>query len=176
MANNATNTNISYDAKLWWLPEGVTAPTAVDETVAAGALYLGYLDEGGETLSVSQTLETYKAHQSRAPIRNGITEATTTFAPTLIEDTPEVRELFHGVAANAPGVTVTDGTKTITGTFVYDTIDDQAGYEKMIRFVFKATVTANGDLTFAPGEMVTYPLLMTILGDLTRMDEIVSGS
>lgn len=168
MANTAENTFISYDAVLTQLPEGAAFPTTISEVLPVGSKALGYLDAGGETLAFGKSIESIRAHQNNEIVRNIITPDASTFAATAIEDTPDVRSLFYG-SVEVDGVLEIDPTKAITGNFVYDTYDTADGFEKKLRLCFRATVTSNGDVVFAPGALTVYPLLFTIIGKAKRI-------
>jgi hypothetical protein len=171
---NADNTNISNDARVYKLPVGYD-PKLI--TTASQALPVGTIDYGfgaveGETFAQSQTQETVKSRNKQKVVRQFVSDATATLAATFLEEKKEVRELYHGGKEDANGRLEIDLTAIAKAWYVYDSIDDGVGYEKNIRFIFEATTSPNGDLAFAPGSLVQYPVLFTIIGNPVRITEV----
>lgn len=158
-----TTPQISYDSKITQLPEGAAWPTSLTAPLPVGSIDLGMTEQSsGEVFSRSVTLETRKAHQKGQSVRDFVTDAPQTLAATFLESTPAVRALYHG----APEVDghITSGNGVVKGTFVYDTFDPET--DSATRYVFRATVTPNGDITYVDTELTMYPVLFTALGDV----------
>jgi hypothetical protein len=169
---NKLNTNISNDARLYRLPKGFDSSTI---TTATQALPVGTEDFGafaleGETLSHSVTTETVKSRNKQQVMRVFVSDETKSLAINAIEDKPLVRTTYHG-AEETNGVMDLNGFKVEEYTYVYDSIDDGPGYEKNLRFIFEATAAPNGDLTYVPGSLVIFPILLTVTGKFKRITE-----
>lgn len=163
MAKNSQDTFISHDSMLTLLDAGAARPTTIGDALTGEEL--GWLHEDGETFSVSKTINNLRAHQGNTIVRTSISDNEITFAVTALEDSALVRSLYWGKTEVA-GVISTSGAEVIEGTFVYDTMDTQNGYEKARRYVFEGTVTPNGDLTNTYSDITGYPLLITVKGNV----------
>lgn len=161
MSNDANLTAFSHEAILTKLDEGATLPTSITDALVGEAV--GYLDAAGETLALGKTATAIKAHQGNADVRTSVTGAIT-FAFTALENKQLTRELFYGAEQVGSTLTVKAGG-AIRGTFVYDTFDTETDVAE--RYVFSGTITANGDRVFAYESLTTYPLMLTVEGDLT---------
>lgn len=163
--------NLSLDSQLWKLPEGYNLDliTTVRQALPVGSESLGLTSTEGEAFSQTITIEAVKAHQRNKTLRNIVTDDKRSMNLTLTEDRKAVRELFHGATENADGMMDIDGQKVVEANFVYDSTDDGEGYEKDIRLVFRATVTPNGDITFARGTLIAYPIMLDAIGKVRRI-------
>jgi hypothetical protein len=137
---------------------------------------LGLTATEGEAFSQSVTTETIYAHQRNTPLRNHVTDSNRSMNLTLTEDRKAVRELFHGAEESANGLMDITGEEVTEANFVYDSTDDGKGYEKDTRLVFRASVTPNGDITFARGTLIAYPILLTAIGKVRRLSTPDSGT
>lgn len=163
--------NLSLDSQLWKLPEGYNLDliTTVRQPLPVGSENLGLTSTEGEAFSQTITTEAIKAHQRDKTLRNIVTDSKRSMNLTLTEDRKAVRELFHGAKENADGMMDITGEEVIEANFVYDSTDDGEGYEKDIRLVFRATVTPNGDITFARGTLIAYPIMLDAIGKVRRI-------
>lgn len=169
MANVAENTHVSYDANLTELPDGAAWPTSVDAVLPAGSIPTGWLGVDGETLTNSNAVTEVRGHTGQQIVRYVPAPGTATLAVNALEDTPQTRKLWDGAEEDASGKATVNPNKGYIGTFVYDSMDVDKGFEKKVRYVFKAYVTANGDKVFAPGAVTQIPLLFNIIGSYDRM-------
>jgi hypothetical protein len=169
--SNEFNTNISADAKFYRLKPGATRPTTATEELPVGTEEFGYTAIEGWNWAQSQTIEPVKAHQKKKVLRNKITDEAKSAAVTFLEDKKLVRETYHNGTEDANGRMIMKSGVVQQGTYVIDSTDDGVGYEKDVRFIFDATVTANGDLTFSPEAETTYPVMFNIIGEPIRISK-----
>jgi hypothetical protein len=115
--------------------------------------------------------DTIKAWQNAATVRTVVTDATLTYAFTLIETKKETVELYYGTAVTQ---TTAHGELTIvpanTGgrkSFILDVID---GDEVIRTYIPAGEVTEVGDKVYASGEPVGYEVTITAYPDSSIKD------
>lgn len=172
MTNNPANTNVSFDAKFYTIPNSAAFPMTASEALPVGSIDVGSLSVDGEVLSQTVSSEEIKEHNGRRTVRRVVTDGTASLAIVALEDKKETRELYHAAKEDANGRMVINPNKTTTVKFVYDSDDSGEGFEKRTRICGLAEVMANGDITFAPGAIVMYPLMLNFIGDYIRISEV----
>jgi hypothetical protein len=166
-AIDASEVRVGITGELFKAPLGTAAPT--DSTTALPAAWkgLGYISEDGITESWDDSVDNIVAWQNATTVRSATTESTGTLALTLIQTRGMVLETFHR------GSQVTQPT---TGNFrldvkpivadpscwVLEVID---GTKHLRIFCGNAEITERGDIVYANGEPVGYPITITVYPD-----------
>ena len=159
MALNADNVRVGGGpgGAVYSAPTGTTLPVDADAPVGAEFVDHGYLSEDGVTEATSRSVETIRAWQNAAVVREIPTEGDVTYSFTMIETTADNVSLFYGDA-----VDTTDGSVRVRPTqvgdrraFVIDVIDG----EHVIRTVIpNGEVTERGEQVYVSGQAIGYPV------------------
>lgn len=166
--------NFSCDSMLYMLPENfdITKITGLNTPLPAGTIQLGETTTDGEEYTQNQTVTDVRAHQRNAIVDSFVTETLKSLALTMLRNEKAQRELYHGATESEDGKMVISGETIFERAFVYHTTDDRPGRKNDIRLVFNATVTTNGNITYAYGTHITYPILLTMKGNLYRFTSL----
>ena len=150
-------------------PTGTAAPTSSSVALNASFVDLGYVGEEGVVESRERSTSDIKAWQNADVVRTVVTDGKATFSLTLIESSKPVIELVYGAVTT--GASATDGKITVIPTatggrksFVIDVVD---GAEKKRIYIPQGEVTETGDITYASGEPIGYPIVITAYSDAT---------
>lgn len=162
MALTASNVRVAVTGVVYIAPTGTTAPMST-ASATTGFSDLGYVGESGVSESRTLTSTDIKAWQNAATVRTVITDGKVTFGFTLIESSKAVIEAFYGAVTT--GATATDGKiaviPTATGgqkSFLIDVVD---GAEKKRIYIAAGEITEVGDIVYASGEPIGYPITIT---------------
>lgn len=172
MAQDAKNILVSGDAMIHivfggMLPEDV--PTSTTTLVPATAVEVGLTNEEGEKFNRSVDLTTINSHQSSG-VRTIASGGAMSLEVVALEWNDVTKHFYWGVDATS-GKRVVKADSVVTADMIYDTIDVQAGFEKNLRLIANVTVTPNGSLDFKKTAETGIPLLLTVNGDLTVLDD-----
>lgn len=176
-------------ANLLYAPLGTSLPdeTTVDVNDFAswpsGWVHLGYTAEGPAFTYSYETFEV-EAQQATAPLRRKKTTETATITASLLQFSAEHLALVTGgsVTSTAAGVGQKGYKKVVGGGEVDLTeymfaiestrADDNGDLQPFRFFLWKGTITANGDINFAKNAATALPV--TISG-LTDSDKAVGA-
>lgn len=137
---------------------GTAAPIDADTAWATGT-DLGYVSEDGVTETRDRSSQQIRAWQNGDTVREVVTEATLTYAFTLLETKAETVELYYGNAVEADGSLAIVPTKTGgRHSFVIDVVD---GDEFIRTYIPSGEITEVGDQVYANGEPVGYEVTIT---------------
>jgi hypothetical protein len=170
VATNSNNVRVGVSGQVLVGEPTATAPTGTGGETT-GYNDLGFVSEDGVTETRDRSSDTIKAWQNAATVRTVVTDATLTYALTLIETKRETVELYYGTEVTA---TEDEGELTIvpanTGgrkRFIIDVID---GDEVIRTYVPAGEVTEVGDKVYASGEPVGYEITITAYPDASIED------
>lgn len=156
------NVRVGSTGYILYAATGTTLPTTA--TGAPHALFLandvGYLSDAGITMSVGRETTDIKAWQNGDTVRVVQTGHTVTFAFEMLETNSDSLELYFG-NFSASSVEV-DGSTMPQKALVFH-IDD-AGNDIRVVVPF-GQVTETGDIVFANGEAVKWPVTITAYPD-----------
>lgn len=125
MANDASKIRFAPNGSIYIAPapvpgatDGTTPPTDLGEpnTAPAGYKALGYVDEGGVTLTPAIETQPVNAWQSASPVLYNVQSASFSISATLQETNQVTTELFWG----AEWVEVLDESEQGTGVYRLD--------------------------------------------------------
>jgi len=156
----ADNVRVAVTGGIFVAPVDTALPTDPDEALDSDFDDLGYVGDDGITESQSADVTDIVAWQNSAVVRKVQTSHDLTYAFTLIETKSEVLENYYGP--------LTGGAVEVTGdmlgrkAWVIDVIDG----DHEIRVVIpEGQVTERGDISYANGEAIGYPVTITAYPD-----------
>lgn len=167
MALVADEVRVAITGELYSAPRGTTAPTNATTALDAAFIGHGYVSEDGVTENWDDSVENIVAWQNATTVRAARTESTLTVACTLIQTRGSNLELFYPgsiVEANGAGEWKLD-VKPPTADpreFVLHVID---GTELIRMYLGNAELTERGEVPFANGSAVMYPVTLTAYPD-----------
>ncbi len=167
MALNATNARVAITGAVYKAPLGSTAPTNATAAVAAAYIDLGYISSDGITEGWDDSVSKFTAWQNATTIRSAITDSTGTLKFSMLETKGRVLTAFHrgSTMAEAPAGNFTLSVKPITAdpsAWIFDVVDGA----KLIRiYVANGEITERGEITYANGDMLMYPVTVTFYPD-----------
>lgn len=161
MALTSSNVRVGVTGGVYRAPVGTTAPTTTSAALT-GFEELGYVSDEGIREQRSISTDDIKAWQNGDTVRRVVTDATVTYELTLLETTEATLETFYGTAAT---LGVGEGSISVqpsaTGgryAWVIDVVD---GAEKRRIIIAEGEVTDRGEVTYATGEAIAYPITIT---------------
>lgn len=151
---DSANVRVAVTGAWYVAPAGSTLPTSASSTLGPEYVNLGYLSEDGTTRTTDRSTEDIKAWQKSALVRTVVTEASVSYAFTLIESTAATISLYTGATVAADGSYDVDPSTTGgRKVFVFDVLDG----DDVVRYVIaEGEVIEVGDQTFAAGEAVGF--------------------
>ena len=163
MSKDATNVRVAVTGAVYVSETGMTAPTDATTALPGTAHDLGYVSEDGVTETRERSVESVRAWQGSAKVRDVVTESSMTYSFRLIETKKETVELFYGSTVDANGAISIDPSKTGgRQAFVIDVIDG----DSFIRvFIADGEVSEVGDQVYAGGEPIGYEVTVTCYPD-----------
>lgn len=157
MASTAENVVVGISGRVYVAPVATAAPTASDSALTT-FVELGYVSADGIEIATDKSSTQIRAWQNSDLVRETITEATSTFAFTLLETSEAVLELYFGSAVVDGKVSV---NPTATGgrkSFVIDIVDG----DKVIRhYIPTGEIMAVDSIMVANGEALAYSVTVT---------------
>lgn len=160
MALDSSNVRVAVTGAVYRAPTATAAPTAADSALNVAFVDLGYVSEDGVVEARDRSTEQIRAWQNADTVREVVTEASLTYALTLIETKEEVVELFYGASVDGADGSV-DIVPSATGgraSFVIDVVDG----DDLIRvYIPSGEVTSVGEQTYASGEAIGYEVTIT---------------
>lgn len=163
MSLNSANVRVGVTGELYKATTGTPRPA--NSTAALDAAYVGqgYVSDEGVTETLDESVERIPAWQGGVIVRSTTTEATATLQLTLIETKASTLETYHkgSTVVELGGGQYKIDVKPPTEKreqYVLDVIDGA----KHIRFdVADGEVTERGEIVYANGEPVGYPITIT---------------
>lgn len=163
MSLNSANVRVGVTGELYKAVTGTPRPA--NSTAALDAAYTGqgYVSQDGVTEAFDETVSRIVAWQGGAVVRSTTEEATATLQLTLIETKASVLETYHrgSTVVELGGGHFKIDVKPPTEQrqqWVLDVIDGG----KHLRFdVGDGEVTERGEVVYANGEPVGYPITIT---------------
>jgi len=167
MTLDATEVRVAITGELYKAPLGSTAPTDATTALAVAFVGLGYVSEDGVTENWDDSVDNIVAWQNATTVRSATTESTGSLELTLIQTNAAVLEAFHR------GSTVTE---PVAGEFQIDVkpiVADPSAWVldvvdglKLVRiFLGNAEITERGEVMYANGEPIGYPITITVYPD-----------
>lgn len=167
MVLDATQVRVGITGQVYRAPLGSAAPTDATTALAAAYTGLGYVNEDGVTENWDDSVENIIAWQNATVVRSAVTESVGTLAFMLIQTNRAVLEAFHrGSTMTEPSAgNFRIDVKPITAapaTWVLDVVDGAKHYRL---FVPNGEVTERGEVMYANGEPIGYPMTVTCYPD-----------
>jgi hypothetical protein len=164
MTKTAANVRVGVVGEVHYDGLDGTEPTSATAALT-GFVGLGYVSEGGVTQSISGSTTNLVAWGGDT-VRTVSTEHNATFSFVLIETSAEVLKTYYGddtATASAAKITAAQGRR---GMWVIDVLDG----DYTIRLVLPdAQVTTTGDVVYATGELIGYPITLTAYPDTSEV-------
>lgn len=166
MALQAGEVRIGITGELFSAPVGTTAPTDATSPLDPAWLGHGYSSEDGVTEANSDSVDNIIAWQNATTVRAARTESTLTVATSLIQTRGSNLELFYPgsfVEANADEwqINVVPAVSD-RRSWVLNVID---GNDLIRIYIGLGEVTERGEVPYANGEAVMYPITVTAYPD-----------
>ena len=171
-ANNAFMAGSERDT-LYLGPIGtdLSSVTALNSPIPAALQDVGWLDEDGLTLGMSDSVDKIRGHQGHGVVRTYMSDSSTTFTANLIESKLAQVKAYLGVTKTEK---VTTGSDSITRMEVStsrkvesmcgiaDLFDVSTGKQR--RYVFKRLeLGERSDIQFKVGELTVYECSFEVL-------------
>lgn len=164
MTKTAANVRVGVVGEVFFDDTGGTVPTTATATLT-GYAGLGYVSDGGVTQTISGSSTNLVAWGGDT-VRTVNTEHNASFSFVLLETSAEVLKTYYGDSTatdSAAKITAAQGRR---GIWVIDILDG----DYTIRIVLPdAQVTATGDVTYATGELIGYPVTLTAYPDTSEV-------
>jgi hypothetical protein len=167
----AAAVRVGITGESYWGPTSTPAPTTSVSALNAAFIGGGYVSEDGITESYDDTIEDIIAWQNATIVRAVTTASKATLAMTLIESKGEVAKLFHKgstIAVVSAGQWKMDVVAPTADpkSFVFDIID---GVKHLRIYVATGEVTERGEIVYANGEPIGYPVTITCYPSSTNV-------
>lgn len=171
-ANNAFMAGSERDT-LYLGPIGtdLSSITALDSPIPAALQDVGWLDEDGLTLGMSDSVDKIRGHQDHGVIRTYMSDSSTTFTANLIESKLNQVKAYLGVTktekvtAGSGSITrmeVSASRKVESMCGVADLFDVSTGKQR--RYIFKRLeLGERSDIQFKVGELTVYECSFEVL-------------
>jgi len=160
MALSADNVRVGVTGGIFVAPTGTALPVTADNILNIAFDDLGYVGEDGITEAQEADVTDIVAWQNGDVVRKVQTSHDLMYSLTLIETKTEVLEQFYG-PLNGAVVEVT-GDQLGRQSWVIDVVDG----DHEIRVVIPdGQVTERGEVTYATGEAIGYPITITAYPD-----------
>lgn len=172
MALTADNVNVAVTGKVYVAPTSATAPTGSDSTLT-GFTELGYVSADGITVSHDRSTSQIRAWQNSDLVREVTTEATTTYALTLLESNEDVIETYFGATITGGKIQVNPSATGGRKSWVIDVVD---GADVIRHYIPTGEVTAVEAQTFANGEAIGYGITITAYVANDRVADVFYGA
>lgn len=172
MALSADNVNVAVTGKVYVAPTTATAPTGSDSTLT-GFTELGYVSADGITVTHDRSTSQIRAWQNSDLVREVTTEATTTYALTLLESNEDVIEAYFGATITGGKVQVNPSATGGRKSWVIDVVD---GADVIRHYIPTGEVTAVEAQTFANGEAIGYGITITAYVANDRVADVFYGA
>ena len=166
MAANAENVLVAVTGAVYVGSTALALPTNSTTAPNVGFLELGYLSEDGFTEATDVDSDEIVAWQNGTVVRRTITSQAKTFEFTLIETRQAVLEFVR------PGSTVTGSTGAYSmevnaisaqrKCLIFDILDGDVHVRKVVP---NCEITDFGDVQYANGEPIGYPVTVTAYPD-----------
>lgn len=160
MALNSANVRVAVTGVVAVAPTGSAAPTNGSTALDAAFVDLGYVSEDGVTETRDRSTNTLRGWQNADILREVVTEASLTYAFTMVETKKETVELFYGntVTAATGGIPIVPAKGAGRRAFVVDVVD---GDEFIRAYIPEGEVTEVGDQVYQSGEPIGYEVTLT---------------
>jgi hypothetical protein len=167
MTLSAPQVRVGITGELYKAPLGSTAPTDAVTALAAAFVGLGYVSEDGVTESHDDSVDDIVAWQNATTVRSATTSSTSRLGLTLIQTNAVTLTTFHrGSTMSEPvaGSYQLDVKPVVAdpSMWVLHVID---GLKFVRIFVGNGEITERGDVMYANGEPIGYPITITCYPD-----------
>lgn len=159
MALEAQNVRVAVTGGVFTADAGTAIPTTADEAIGSFD-DLGYVSEEGVTQAIGADVTDIVAWQNGDVVRKVQTSHDLTYAFTLIETKEQVLEAYYGNYLS--GAVEVTADQLPRKPWVIDVID---GDDTIRVAIPDGQVTERGDITFATGEAIGYPVTVTCYPD-----------
>lgn len=166
MAANAENVLVAVTGSVYVGSTELTTPTDSTTAPNVGFLELGYLSEDGITEATDVDSDEIVAWQNGTVVRRTITSQAKTFEFTMIETRQAVLEFVR------PGSAITGSTgaytqevgaiSSVRKALIFDILDGTTHLRKVVP---NCEITDFGDIEYANGEPIGYPVTVTAYPD-----------
>ncbi len=171
-ANNAFMAGSERDT-LYLGPIGtdLSSVTALDSPIPAALQDVGWLDEDGLTLGMSDSVDKIRGHQGHGVVRTYMSDSSTTFTANLIESKLAQVKSYLGVTKTEK-VTVGSGSITRMEVSTSRKVESMCGIAdlfdvstgKQRRYIFKRLeLGERSDIQFKVGELTVYECNFEVL-------------
>lgn len=161
MANTADNVRVGVTGTVSYGATSLTLPATL--TAAATSFTdVGYIGEDGITETQDTDTTDITAWQNGDVVRRVQTSHDLTYAFTLLETSTATQTLIYGAAAGAATPLEVTGDQPAHYKFVIDVVD---GTKKFRICIPDGQITEKGDVVYASGEAVSYPITITCYPD-----------
>lgn len=170
MAINSALARVGVTGAAFRAPLGSTFPTITTALTAPTSPFvdLGAISDEGLTETRNQERTTFTPWQATSSFRTVTTSEEKTFTAIFWESRKETVAMYYGVAVADMEETATDSgiitfdeadrTAPDAACWIFDIFDG----DNQRRFECpRAEATPNGDIVYAPGNIIGYPLLIT---------------
>lgn len=172
---NADNAFMAGSEKdtLYLGPAGtdLSSITALDSPIPAALLDVGWLDEDGLTLGMSDSVDKIRGHQGHGVVRTYMSDSSTTFTANLLESKLALVKQYLGVTktekvtAGSGSITrmeVSSSRKVEALCGVADLFDTSTGKQR--RYIFKRLeLGERSDVQYKVGEITAYECQFEVL-------------
>ncbi|MGX9349169.1 phage tail tube protein [Microbacterium sp. KNMS] len=177
MVNSALARIFGSDSDAIWLaPIGTALPTTLTEAPGAAFEDIGWLNtDTGVTETLRGSVSDIRGHQGAGVVRTRIETPGTQFQFVALESKEQTNELRYDIKSS----TTTGGVRTsVRGSGqrvkpraavidLYD-IDDETVQVRLC--IPRLEIVPNGDRTFINSDIAGYPMLGTVIGDITVIE------
>jgi hypothetical protein len=171
MALNPDNVRVGNTGAIYVAPKGTDGPADADAEWPGTFVELGAVSPDGVNENYSDDSTDLRIWQNGMTVRTVVTGSTATVSFTLVETKTDVLELFHkgSVVDEDTGIIhVIGGAISDPRTFGIDVID---GDEVVRLLIHNGEITTRGQVPYANGSLVAYPVTVTCQPVQIEVDE-----
>lgn len=168
MALNADSVVVGITGKCYVAATSATAPTSSTSTLTSFT-ELGYVSADGIEHTIDKSTNQIRAWQNSDLVRENVTEATETFAFSLLETSQAVLELYFGATMVGGKIEVNPSATGGRKSFVIDVVD---GAKNIRYYVPSGEILSVEPQTIANGEVVSYGVTVTAYASDGRASDV----
>lgn len=157
MALTSDNVRVAVTGAVSVAPTATAAPTSAISVLPGGFVDLGYVGEDGVTETRDRSTTTIKAWQKAATVRETVSDASLSYAFTLLETSEASLELYYGAQLDTTDGSIDVAPATTGGrkSFVIDVVD---GSQFIRTYIAQGEVVEVGEQVYSNGEAIGYPV------------------